>query len=378
MNYRYVATCLFGIEKILAKEIEALGYSIINTTDGRITFQGPIEAVARTNIWLRTAEKVYILMDTFKVMSFEDLFTGVKNLPWEEWIGRDCKFPVTGHALRSQLHSVPDCQKIVKKAIAERLKSKYAIEGMLEETGSEYRVEFFIYKDMASIMIDTSGLPLYKRGYRIESNTAPMKETLAAALIKLASPFREVVVWDPFCGSGTIPIETALIRTNTAPGLKRKFASQLFSQIPSTVWVNARQEAFDSIVKNPKENNIGPIMGSDINPRFVKIAKENALRADMKEHIRFGVQDALTIRQEQYAPNKCTIITNPPYGERLMTEAETDELYINLGKAISSMDNLKTFVITPNENFERLYGKKANKIRKLYNGMIKCNYYQYF
>lgn len=378
MNYRYVATCLFGIEKILSKEIETLGYNIINTTDGRITFEGPIDAVARANIWLRTAEKVYILIDTFRVLSFEDLFTGVKKLPWEEWIGKDCKFPVTGHALRSQLHSVPDCQKIVKKAIVERLKAKYSIEGMLEETGSEYRVEFFIYKDMASIMIDTSGTPLYKRGYRIESNTAPMKETLAAALIKLASPFREVVVWDPFCGSGTIPIETALIRTNTAPGLKRKFASQFFPQIPGEIWTRARQEALDCIIKNPKENNLGPVLGSDINPKFIKIAKSNALRAGMQDYIRFGVQDALTIRKEQYAPNKCTIITNPPYGERLMTEDETDELYINFGKVTNVLSDLKTFVITPNENFEKLYGKKANKVRKLYNGMIKCNYYQYF
>lgn len=379
MNYRYIATCLFGIEKILSREIEALGYKIVETTDGRVTFEGPIDAVARANIWLRTAEKVYILMDTFKVMSFEDLFTGVKKLPWEEWIGKNCKFPVTGHALRSQLHSVPDCQKIAKKAIVERLRSAYGIEGMLEETGSEYRVEFFIYKDMAQIMLDTSGTPLYKRGYRIESNTAPMRETLAAALIKLAAPFREVVMWDPFCGSGTLPVETALIRTNTAPGISRKFAAMDFSQVPDKIWKDAKEEAEAAIIRKPDElKNLGPILAGDINPRFIRIAKENAKRANVQNLITFRVQDALSAKAEQYSPNKCTVITNPPYGERIMTPEEADELYTNFGKVFTALPDLKMFVITPNENFEKLYGKKANKVRKLYNGMIKCNYYQYF
>lgn len=378
MIHRYIATCLFGIEKILSREIEALGYDVVEVTDGRVTFQGSLEAVARANIWLRTAEKIFILIDTFKVLSFEDLFTGVKKLPWDEWINKNCKFPVTGHALRSQLHSVPDCQKIIKKAVVEKLKASYGIEGMLEETGSEYRIEFFIYKDIAQIMLDTSGTALYKRGYRIESNTAPMRETLASALIKLSSPFREVTVWDPFCGSGTLPIETALIRTNTAPGISRHFASMDFSQISEKIWKDAKEEAEAAVISKSDRNNLGPILAGDINPRFIRIAKENARRANVQDLISFRVQDALSCTYEQYKPNKCTVITNPPYGERIMTPQEADELYTNFGKVFSVLPDLKMFVITPNENFEKLYGKKANKVRKLYNGMIKCNYYQYF
>ncbi len=245
-----VATCLFGLEKFVGEEIDALGYERVETIDGRVTFRGPLSAIARSNLWLRFAERVFIKMGSFPARNFEELFQGVKALPWERWIGPDDAFPVKGHSVRSELKSIPDCQSIVKKAVVDRLSAEYG-ESWFSEEGTRMQIEFFILNDTATLLIDTSGAPLYQRGYRKNAGEAPIRETLAAALCRIARPREDVLFWDPFCGSGTIPIEAALMMQNIAPGSFRHFLGEEFLDLPESIWKEAREEAKDLRKKTP-------------------------------------------------------------------------------------------------------------------------------
>lgn len=365
-----VATCLFGLESLLGEEIDALGYRRLDTMDGRVTFEGDISAVARANINLRFAERVFIKLGDFRAESFEDLFEGTKALEWEKYIGKLDSFPVKGHAIKSKLFSVPDCQSIVKKAVVSRLSDKYGIR-WFEESGVKYQIEFFIFKDIATLMIDTSGVPLHKRGYRPVSGEAPIRETLAAAIAKLSRPRADVLLWDPFCGSGTIAIEAAQILKNIAPGANRTFAAEQFDAIKSNVWLDARDEAFSAEL----EDIDFEIFASDIDTKVLEVARENTRRAGVDDKIRIFEKDARSIEK---LDRRATIVCNPPYGERLLEREEAERLYREIGKTFSKLSPWQIYIITSCEYFERLYGRRADKIRKLYNGMIPCSFYQYF
>ncbi len=366
----FVATCLFGLEHLLGEEIAALGYQRLQTIDGRITFSGDLSAVARCNLWLRTAERLYIKMKSFPALSFSELFDGVYALPWEEWIGKKDAFPVTGHSIKSKLFSIPDCQKIVKKAIVKRLGEKYSC-SWLEESGVTYPVEFFLLNDEVTLMIDTSGVALHKRGYRLKAGAAPLRETLAAALAKLARPRDNVLFWDPFCGSGTIPVEAAMIMKNIAPGMKRDFISKGYPGIPQQLWKDALEEARDSV----RPSCDFEAYASDIDGDCVELARQNALRAGVSDCVKCFQQDALTIGAEG---RRGTVVCNPPYGERLGEIKEVESLYRAMGKHFSSLAPWQIYVLTSHEGFPKLYGKRADKVRRLYNGMIRCFYYQFF
>lgn len=369
-NVKLVATCLFGLEKLVGEEIDALGYKRRDTIDGRVYFEGPVEAICRSNIWLRTAERVLIEMTSFEATSFTELFEGVKKIPWERFIKEKDAFPVKGHSIKSDLHSLPDCQKIIKKAIVERLKGAYGTE-WFEETGVKYQIEFFILNNRATIMIDTTGVPLHKRGYRTEANIAPIRETLAAGLVKISRPREDVILWDPFCGSGTIAIEAALIMTNTAPGLYRRFAAENYPWISSKHWEAAREEAKSA--RNP--DTAFRAIATDIDAETVEIARDNIRRAGMWDYINCFTKDALTIRRDD---KRTTIVCNPPYGERMDSVKNAQALYKKMGKVFTKLSPWQIYIITSEEDFENLYGRRADKVRRLYNGMIRCNYYQYF
>ncbi|MBE6626280.1 MAG: class I SAM-dependent RNA methyltransferase [Ruminococcaceae bacterium] len=370
MTLNYTATCLFGLEGLLGEEIEALGYKRIENIDGRITFEGDEYAAARCSINLRYAERLYLHIGAFNALTFTELFDGTKALPWEEFIGKDDEFPVTGHAIKSKLFSVPDCQRIIKKAVSVRLGEKYNIE-RLPETGKKYRIEFFIFKDKANLMIDLSGVPLHKRGYRPERVEAPIRETLAAAMVKLARPRENVLLWDPFCGSGTIAIEAAMMMKNIAPGLKRTFAAEEYPIFPADSWTLAREEAEAAINHDTQFE----AYATDINDECVRIATESAVRAGVGDMISIFKMDALDI---DTLGKRGTIVTNPPYGERLLTVEEAESLYRAMGEAFARLERWQIYVITQSEVFPKLYGRRADKIRKLYNGMIPCYYYQFF
>lgn len=364
-----VATCLFGLEKFVGEEIDALGYERLETRDGRITFAAPLSGIARANIFLRCAERVLILMGEFSATSFEDLFQGTKALPWERWIGPDDAFPVKGHSIRSTLMSLPDCQSIVKKAVVERLKGEYGISWFSEE-GTRMQIEFFLLNDRAQLLLDTSGAPLFKRGYRTEAGVAPIRETLAAALCRIARPREDVLFWDPFCGSGTIPIEAAMLMNHIAPGVNRRFLGEDFLDLDEKIWKEAREEARDKEIKSAFE-----AFGSDIDPNMVTLAKENAKRAGVADSIRFFPKNALGIETHG---RRGTVVCNPPYGERMDTQNEAFRLYSAMGSHWRNLDRWQIYVITSDPDFQKHYGRRADNVRKLYNGMIKCFYYQFF
>ena len=369
MTYTLVATCLFGLEHLLGEELDALGFDRIDTIDGRIRFRTDESGIARANICLRYAERVYISLGSFHAESFDALFEGTRALPWEMWIGKNDAFPVKGHAIRSTLFSVPDCQKIVKKAIVRRLESAYGISWFPEE-GVKYQVEFFIFKDEATLMIDTTGAPLHKRGYRPAHNDAPIRETLAAAIAAISRPRDGVLLWDPMCGSGTIAIEGALLARHIAPGKNRSFAAEAFPQLPRGIWLNEREQAIAA--ERPQGFEA---YASDIDAATVEIARENVRRAGLSDTVKTFVADA----REISAPGRRgTIVTNPPYGERLGTKEEAEALYREMGAHFRSLAPWQVYVITSHAGFERFYGKRADKIRKLYNGMIPAYLYQYF
>ena len=370
MAIEYVATCLFGLESLLGEEIDKLGYKRTETMDGRISFIADEGAVAICSINLRFAERLYIKIGEFEAYTFDDLFEGTKSLEWERWIGKDDEFPVRGHSIKSNLFSIPDCQKIIKKAVVSRLSSKYGVT-WFDEKGVKYQIDFFIFKNRATLMIDTSGTPLHKRGYRPKSNEAPIRETLACALAKLSRPREDVLLWDPFCGSGTIAIEATMLMTNTAPGLNRAFAAQAFPQFEKEIWTNAREEARSKIIKDSRF----VAYASDIDPECVKIAQESAKHAGVYGNMKIFQRDALTIETEG---RRGTIVCNPPYGERLFSMKETEALYRKMGEHFKTLDKWQMYIITSHEEFCKLFGRKADKVRKLYNGMIPCYFYQFF
>ena len=370
MKLQLVATCLFGLEKLLGEEIDGLGCKRLETMDGRVTFEGNEHALAAANLRLRCAERIYIRMGSFPADSFDGLFEGVKALPWEEWIGEKDAFPVKGHAIRSKLFSVPDCQSIVKKAVVERLSETYGLSWFPEE-GTRYQIEFFLFKDVATLMIDTSGVALHKRGYRPVAGEAPLRETLAAAMAMISRPREDVLFWDPFCGSGTIAIEAAMLATRQAPGLDRHFAGESFAGLPKEIWKEEREKAMSEILFDSNFE----VWASDIDPVVLQTAKENAERAGVDDRVRFFVQDATGIVKPD---RRGTVVCNPPYGERLMTRREAEALYRSMGKTFANLDPWQIYVLTSAENFQALYGRCADKVRKLYNGMIPCWLYQYF
>lgn len=370
MTLKLVATCLFGLEHILGEEIDALGYKRISTIDGRITFEGDITAIARCNLWLRTAERVFILVGGFRATTFTELFDGTKALPWQDLIPKNGEFPVKGHSIKSTLFSIPDCQKIIKKAVATKLSESYKTP-WLDETGEKYQIEFFILKDEASLMIDTSGLALHKRGYRPQSMPAPLRETLAAAMVKISRPREDVLLHDPFCGSGTLPIEAAMLMSNTAPGLNRSFAAEKFSWMPKSIWEEERTAAKAAI----KTDCAFEAYASDIDPEAVKNAKLCVEKAGMGDYVKVFCEDALKIETNG---RRGTVVCNPPYGERLGTIREAETLYKQMGKNFQRLGAWQIYVLTSSESFERLYGRKADKVRKLYNGMLPCYFYQFF
>ncbi len=371
MKLQLVATCLFGLEKFLGEEIDALGCKRIETIDGRVTFEGTEADIARANINLRLAEHIFIKLGEFNAYSFNDLFEGTKALPWENFISKSDAFPVKGHAIKSKLYSVPDCQSIVKKAIVARLSEKYGSTWFTEDSGVKYQVEFFILKDKASLMIDTSGVALHKRGYRPASVAAPLRETLAAALALTSRPRKDVLIWDPFCGSGTIAIESAMILANIAPGVKREFISEKFPLILAKIWNDERALA---ISKQSKDIDF-EIFASDIDEDATDIAYENALRAGVTDYLNIFTADA---RKIQKPDRRGTIICNPPYGERLMTPREAEQLYRDIGKNFAHFEPWQIYILTSMESFERHYGKRADRVKRLYNGMLPCNLYQYY
>ena len=369
VKFEIVATCLFGLEHLLGEEIDALGYERTSTIDGRVTFEGDAEAVARANVFLRYAEHIYIKLGSFRATSFDALFEGVRDLPFEAFIGREDAFPVKGHSINSTLHSIPDCQKIIKKAIATRLTEKYGIR-WFPETGITYRVEFFILKDEATLMIDTSGEPLYKRGYRQKTGPAPLRETLAAAMAAISRPREEVLLWDPMCGSGTIAIEAAMLMNNIAPGAHRAFAAEEFPAVGRALFASAREEAADLVTPSGFE-----VFASDIDPEMVAATELNAKSAGVSGTVRAFVADARKIKADG---RRGTVVTNPPYGQRLGERRAVETLYREIGVTFRALSPWQIYVITSDQDFEYYYGKKADKKRKLYNGMIPCSLYQFF
>lgn len=366
-----VAPCHFGLEAVLKKEIIDLGYDIEKVEDGRITFLGDSEAIVRANIHLRTAERVLLKVGEFKAETFEELFQGIKAIEWEEYLPKDARFWVTkAVSVKSKLFSPTDIQSIVKKAMVERMKKIYHID-WFEETGADYPVRVFFMKDVATITIDTTGESLHKRGYRKAVAKAPISETLAAALIMLTPWRADRILVDPFCGSGTFPIEAALIAANIAPGISRHFLSEAWTNlIDKNEWAECRKEAREMI----EPDVFTDIQGYDIDAEVLKAARENAKRAGVDHMIHFQQRDVADLRH----PKKYGfIISNPPYGERLGDEKEMESLYRVIGDSYRGLDSWSMFLVTGFENAEDCLGLKANKNRKIYNGMLKTYFYQF-
>ena len=347
-----------------------MGAQNVRAENGRVCFEGDESILARANICSRFSERICINVGEFEAHSFEELFENVKRLPWEEFIGEKDAFPVNGYSLNSDLFSIPDCQSIIKKAIVERLKTKYKI-SWFEETGAEYKIRFSILKNMVTMMIDTSGNGLHKRGYRKNSNDAPLKETLAAAMCDTARIFPDTKLYDPFCGSGTILIEAALMAQKQAPGLRRFFAAERFSFIDEKVWRNERTRAQDLILHNIDFRAVG----YDIDPEAVRLTNENAEKAGVAKYVRAELGD---IKGFKIPEGRSLVITNPPYGERLLDIKQAEALYKTMGEVFARQQGKKYFVISPDDDFEKIFGRTADKRRKLYNGMIKCQLYMYF
>ena len=369
MNYRMCVPCLLGLEGPIADELKRLDIPDVAAENGRVYFSGGDAELARANICLRIGERVLIELGSFEARSFDELFEGTKALPWEAMLPSDAAFPVKGYSLNSTLFSVSDCQKIIKKAIVERLKSVYGLE-WFPETGALYQIQFSIMKDRVSLCIDTSGDGLHKRGYRPAHNAAPLKETMAAAMVKFSRYLGRDDFCDPFCGSGTIPIEAALIAKNRAPGLNRSFTAQRWQSIPPRVWEDEREAARAREFRGDYR-----IVGSDIDPKVLEIARENARRAGVDDVVRFEQADAMQFDRR----TECgVIVTNPPYGERIMEKQEAEALYRGFGQALGRCENWSLYLLSSHTEFERCFGRPADKKRKLYNGMIKCELFMYF
>ncbi len=367
---RIACPCLFGLESVLAGEARRMGLQEVTVTDGRVCFTGSKADVARANVGLRTAERVQILLGEFPAETFDQLFEGVCALPLEEWIGKTDAFPVQGWSVNSRLHSVPDCQSIVKKAAAKRLGKVYGVQ-WLEETGPVCQIRFTILKDKASVMLDTTGTPLHKRGYRPASNPAPIKETLAAGIADLARVREHTLLIDPCCGSGTLLIEGALKALKIPPGLRRRFAAEDWQCIPAGLWREARQEGADLIRRDGRFRG----RGSDIDPKSPELVHANASRAGVDSRIRCARADLSDFKPPE---EPFVLLANPPYGERMGDRRAAEALCRAMGKVFVPGKDRTYAIISPAENFEELFGRKAQKRRKLYNGMIRCQLYLYY
>ncbi len=367
MKYEMTAPCLFGLEGLLKKELVELGCEDVKAENGRVFFKGDDAIMARANICSRLSERIFIKIGEFTAVSFDELFENTKSLPWSDYIGKLDSFPVRGYSIDSVLHSVPDCQKIIKKAVVESLKKKYNI-NQFEESGHLYQIRFSIIKNRTFLFLDTSGNALHKRGYRKVSNLAPIKETLAAAMCMLSHLRPYHTLYDPFCGSGTIAIEGAMIAKNIAPGLKRKFAAQEWDFVQQDVWNLEREKAECAII------NEVPFCAfvSDIDKDAVDLTINNASLAGVDDLIHAEVAD---IKNFKFKSEKATLITNPPYGERMLDFKEAHEIYKTMGQKFDFREGKSYGVISPDEEFEKFFSRKADKRRKLYNGMIQCQYY---
>ncbi|MCR8968674.1 class I SAM-dependent RNA methyltransferase [Facklamia sp. 7083-14-GEN3] len=369
-TYNLIATAAAGIEGIVNRELKDLGYET-QTENGRVRFKGSAEDIAKTNLWLRTADRIKVVVGEFKATSFEELFDQTYAIAWEDLLPMDAEFPVSGKSVKSKLYSVPNCQRIVKKAIAKRVMDHYARKMPLSETGDYYPIEISILKDVAMITLDTSGSSLFKRGYRTEKGGAPLKENMAAALVKLTTWFPDRPLYDPTCGSGTILIEAALMGRNIAPGLNRSFAAEKWDFFNPEVWQKEKTKARQEINHEVKLN----IFGSDIDGRMIEIAKQNAENAGVREDITFKQMQLKDYRpDEEYG----ILISNPPYGDRLLDEEKVHRLYQDMGNIYRPMTTWSKYFLSSDDSFEKFYGEKASKKRKLYNGAIKVNYYQFW
>jgi len=363
----YAVPCLFGLEGLVGDEIKKLGLAKVQVENGRVLCEGSLTDLARLNINLRCGERVLLVLGRFTARTFEELFECVKAIPWEDYIPRSGQFPVKGHSLNSQLHSVPACQSMVKKAAAKRLGEHYGLE-KLPETGEKYQIQFAIMQDEVTVYLDTSGAGLHKRGYRAVGVEAPLRETLAAAMVTLSRYRGKDPFCDPFCGSGTIPIEAALIARNRAPGLDRSFDAQKWRFVPASAWLDAAGEAMDKEFSGSYD-----IWGGDVSPRAIAIAGENARRAGVDDIVRFETADMGRFRRtSEYGQ----LVTNPPYGERLLEKEEAEQLYRAFGEVYRKLPpKWRVLVLTSHPDFEKFFNRKADKKRKLYNGMLKCDLY---
>ena len=361
--------CLFGLESVLSGEIKRMGGQNIQTTDGKVTFEGDFSMVIRANIYLRTAERVLIVLGSFPARTFTELFDGTVKLPFEDFIGSMDAFPVKGWSLNSQLHSVPDCQSIIKKAAVKRLGEMYR-KSWFEESGPARQIQFSILKDQATIMLDTSGAPLHKRGYRQVSTLAPIKETLAAGIIDLAHVRRDTIVMDPFCGSGTILIEGALRALNIPAGIGRGFAAEKWDAVPPHIWKEERSRGLDLVRRDAQFC----AFGSDIDRNAFELALDNARKAGVAERVRVRIRD---IKDFKVPDTAAVVVTNPPYGERMLDVQQARQIEKTMGR-VFKRGMTGYYIISPDEEFEAQFGRRANKIRRLYNGMLRCNFYMYY
>ena len=367
-NFEFAVPTLFGLEGLAGDELRRLDMENVRVENGRVLFSGDTAAMAKANLWLRTGERVLLTLAEFDATTFEDLFQGVYRAPLEQFIPKNGAFPVKGHCLNSKLMSVPDCQAIVKKAASKRLGEKYGV-SWLPEDGAKYQLQFSIMNDRVHLYLDTSGTGLHKRGYRAVGNDAPLRETLAAAMVQLTRYRGRDFIWDPFCGSGTIPIEAALIAKNRAPGLNRRFAAEQYAWVDKSVFDNLRAEAKEKEFKGDYR-----ILGSDNDPKCISLSMANARKAGVADCITFRDGDATKM---SLPTDSGVIICNPPYGQRMMEQQSAQRLYAALGRHLKYADGWKKYIITSEPEFEHYFGCRANKKRKLYNGMIKCDYYMY-
>ncbi len=370
-TFELIAPCHFGLEAVLKKEIYDLGYEITKVEDGKVTFLGDAQAVCRANVFLRTAERVLLKAGSFHAVTYDELFEGIRALPWEVYLPKDAKFWVTkASSIKSKLFSPSDIQRIVKKAIVEKMKEYYDVE-WFAETGAQYPIRVFLMKDEVIVTIDTTGDSLHKRGYRTMSGAAPISETLAAALIRLTPWHADRILVDPFCGSGTFPIETAMMAANIAPGMNREFTAQEWMNlIAKKTWYETMDEAQELV----KTDVTVDIQGYDIDADVLRVARENAKRAGVDHLIHFQKRSISELRH----PKKYGfLIMNPPYGERMEDKKDLPELYRQIGEAYQNLDAWSLYIITGFEDTERYVGRNADKKRKIYNGMIKTNFYQF-
>lgn len=368
-SFRLAAPCHFGLESVLSGEVKRLGAQNIAVTDGRVAFDADAALLAKANLWLRTAERVLLVLGEFHAATFTELFDGVAGLPWEQFIGKNDAFPVKGWSLDSALHSIPDCQSIVKKAIVKRLQSHYHMD-WFPETGAKLQVQFSIRKNQAVLMLDTSGPGLHKRGYRENANLAPIRETLAAGILDLARIYPDTQIYDPFCGSGTFLIESALMACKIAPGLRRRFAAEQWGCFDQKLWQEARSAAMEQIRRDATFH----ASGSDLSDEAVALSAANAKKAGVASRIEVAQRDIADFVPPK---GKALVVCNPPYGERMLELQEAEALYRTMGRVFVPTPGVSYFIISPHDDFEKLFGRPATKRRKLYNGMLRCQLFMY-